>query len=156
MGSAVLAHRDTAVGSADLHIQVGVAHGVADLLKSATCSKHGKAGCKGHQASGGHTGSHTDHIGLSDTAVEVAVGESLLEGAGLGSACQVSIQNYQVIMLCAQLSQSCAIAIAGSDFLHISHITLPPVLRTVPSAQSLPARTQQHWEPCRASRHRFP
>ena len=49
MRGAVLAHRDAAVGGTDLDVQVGVADGVADLLKGAACGEHGKAGGKGHQ-----------------------------------------------------------------------------------------------------------
>ena len=124
------------MGSADLHIQVGVADGVADLLESTACSKHGKRRGKGHQAGGRHTGSSGNHVGLSNTEIIVTVGVSLLEDSGLGSAGQVGIQNHQILTLGAQLNQSGTVAVTGSNFLHLSHITLPPVLHTEPSARS--------------------
>ena len=109
------------MGGADLDVQVGVADGVTDLLESTAGCEHCKGRCKGHQASGGHTGSDTDHVGLCDTAVKETLGECLLEGAGLGSTCQVSIQNDQIVVGLAQLNQCVAVAVTGCDLLNICH-----------------------------------
>src|SRR5699024_2492700 len=96
VGSAVLAHGDTAVGGANLHVQVGIAHGVAHLLIGPPGGEHGEGGGKGHKAHGGQTGGHVDHVGLGDAAVEVALGERLLEDRGLGGSGQVCVQHHQI------------------------------------------------------------
>ena len=147
----VLTYGDAAVGSADLHIQVGIADGVAHLLIGTSGGEHGEGGSEGHQAGGGHTGSHADHIRLGNAAVKVTVGEGLLENAGLGSTGQIRVQDYQVFVLGTQLRQGVAIAVTGCDFLYVCHITCPPVLPGSPSARSWPARTRRHSVPCRAS-----
>ena len=100
MGGTVLTHRDTRVGSSDLYVQFGIADGVADLLKGAACRKHGKGAGKGDLACGGDPSRHAHHIGLSDTAVNMALRKSLLEGACLGGVRQVSVQdNYILVFL---------------------------------------------------------
>ena len=75
-------------------------------------------------ADGGNTAAEA--IMTTDTvpkaaAVKVAVGESLLEGRGLGSASQVGIQNDQIFIFCTQSSQGVTVAVAGCDLLNISH-----------------------------------
>ena len=51
----------------------------------------------------------------------MTVGECLLENASLGSACQVGIQNYQVIEFSAQFLQGVTVAITGCNLNHICH-----------------------------------
>ena len=104
---------------------MGVADGVADLLKGAAGGEHGEGGGEGNQAHGGHTGGHADHVGLGDAAVEVAVREGLLEGLGLGGVGQVGVQNHQILMLRTQRGQSLAVGITGSNFFHVCHNHLP-------------------------------
>ena len=148
----ILAHGDAAVSGADLHVQMGIAHGVADLLKGASGGEHGEGGGKGHKAHGAQTGGHAHHIRLSDAAVNVALGEGLLENAGFGGAGQVGIQHDQIGHLFAQLSQSIAIAFAGGDLLHVSHLTSPPVLPGERAAPPWRSHTAPRWGRCRASR----
>ena len=115
MGSAVLTDGDAAVGSADLHVQVGVGHGVADLLKGTARSEHRKAGHEGDIAHGGQAGGDAHHVGLGDAAVEVAVRVSLAEHTGLGSGSEVGVQYHQIVVaLSGQCFQSIAVALAGS------------------------------------------
>ena len=128
MAGTVLAHGDTAVGGADLHIQVGVANGVADLLVGTGRGEHGEGRSKGNQAGGAQACGHTHHVGLGNAAVKEPVGECLAEDTGLGGTGQVSIQDNDIVVLSAQLSQSCAVAFAGSDLFHVCHIINPPVL----------------------------
>ena len=84
------------MGGADLHVQVGVADGVADLLISTTGGEHGEGGGKGHQTHGGQTSRCADHVGFGDAAVEEAVGVGFLENIRLGGPCQVGVQHHQV------------------------------------------------------------
>ena len=127
VGSAVLPHGDAAVGGPDLHVQVGVADGVADLLKGPPGGEHGKAGGKHHHAHGGRAGGHRHHIALGNAAVEVPVGIGLLEHAGLGGAGQIGVKDDQVVMLRAQLLQGVPVALTGRDLFHIRHLTSPPL-----------------------------
>ena len=152
MGGTVLAHRQAAVGGADLHVQMGVAHGVPGLLEGTASGKHSKAGHEGHQSHGGGTGGGGHHIALGDAAIEVALREGLFKGARLGGAGQVGVKDHQVIMDRAQLLQGVAVAVPGGDLFHIGHLTSPPLLPAGPSAQSWPAHIPRRWAPCRASR----
>ena len=43
----VLPYRNAAVGGPDLDIEMGIADGVADLLKGPPCGEHGEGGGKG-------------------------------------------------------------------------------------------------------------
>ena len=159
MGCTVLTHRDAAVGGTDLHVQVGVADGVAHLLKGTAGGKHGKAGNKGHIAHGGQAGGHAHHVALGNAAVKVAVRICLAEHAGLGGGGQVGVQHHDVVVtLCSQLLQGVAVAVTGRNLLHICHLTFPPLparrrLRSVPSWRS---HIPRHWGPCRASQRRSP
>ena len=72
VGSTVLADGQAAVGGSNLDVQLGVTDAVADLLKSAARSKHGKRGNKRHIAKGGHAGGYTDHVALGNAAVKKA------------------------------------------------------------------------------------
>ena len=109
------------MGCADLHVQMGIADGIADLLVSPSGGEHGEGGREGDQAHGGQARSHVNHIGLGNAAVKVAVGVSFLENTGLGCARQVRVQNHQVGGGRAQLLQGVAVAVAGGDVLHFSH-----------------------------------
>ena len=159
MGCTVLTHRDAAVGGTDLHVQVGVADGVAHLLKGTAGGKHGKAGNKGHIAHGGQAGGHAHHVSLGNAAVKVAVRISLAEHAGLGGGSQVSVQHHQVVVaLGGQLLQGVAVAVTGSDLLHFCHLTCPPLpaRRKLHSAPAWPVRIPHRWGPCRASQRSSP
>ena len=151
--SAVLTDGDAAVGSADLHVQVGVGH-VADLLKGTARSEHRKAGHEGNIAHGGQAGGDAHHVGLGDAAVKVAVRVSLAEHTGLGSGSEVGVQDHQVVVaLSGQCFQSIAVALAGSDHFYICHLTCPPVpaRRRLRSAPAWPQRTPRRWGLCRAN-----
>ena len=57
----VVTDGDTAVGGADLDVQAGIGHGVADLVKGTARSEHGEAGHEGDIAHGGQTGGNAHH-----------------------------------------------------------------------------------------------
>ena len=121
MGGAVLAHRDAAVGGADLDVQVGVADGVADLLKGAARRKHGKAGRKRHQPHRRHTGGGGHHVALGNAAVKMAVGIGFFEDAGLGGGGQIGVQHHHVGVIFCQFYQRGAVAVAGGNFFDLTH-----------------------------------
>ena len=123
---AVLAHGQTAVCCADLHIQMGIADGVADLLESPPRGEHGKGGREGNEAVGREARRHAHHVRFRNAAVEVTVRVRLGKHAGLGGACQVGVQHHDVLMLRAQGNQAPSVALAGGHFLYICHITCPP------------------------------
>ena len=118
MGSAILAHRNARMGSADLHIQVGITHGVADLLKGTACRKHGKGADKRDLACGGKACCNAHHVALSDAAVDMSLRKCFLENTGLGGSGQVRVQNDQIRILCAVLCQRVAVALSCCDFLY--------------------------------------
>ena len=98
MGRAVLTDRDAGMGCADLHIQVRIADGVANLLKGTAGCKHGKCRCERHFPGCCDPGRDSHHVRLRDAAVNVALREGLLEGSGLGCACEVSIQDNDIVV----------------------------------------------------------
>ena len=153
MGSAVLAHGNAAVAGSHLHIQVGIADGVTDLLKGTAGGEHGEAGSEGHQSHGGSASGHGHHVFFGNAAVEVTVRERLAEHTGLGCTGQVGVKNDQIVMLGAQLHQSLAVAVTGRAFLQFCHVTSPPLLPAWPSVPPWRSHTRHHWEPCHASRH---
>ena len=97
VGGAVLTDRQAGVGGGNLHVQVRVADGVANLLKAAARHEHGEAGNKGHIAHRGHTGGDAHHVLLGNAAVKVALGVSLAENLGLGGGGQVGVKNHQIV-----------------------------------------------------------
>ena len=151
VGGSVLPHRDAAVGGADLHVQVGVANGVAHLLEGPSGGEHGKAGGKGHQSHGGRAGGHGNHIPLGDATVEVPVRKGFFKGASLGGASQVGVEDNQVVVELAQLLQRRAVAVPGGDLFHFRHLTSPPLPPAGPAAQPWQSHIPRRWGPCRAS-----
>ena len=156
MGSTIFTNGHTAVGSADLHIQPGIADGVTDLLVGAAGCEHCEGGGKRNHTGCCQTGSHAHHIALSNATVEMTVGISLSEHTSLGRTSQVGIQNHNISVFLTQFDQSLAVAVTGSHLLNICHITCPPVLPSWHSVQPWPAHTVHRWEPHRANRHCSP
>ncbi len=76
------------MGRSDLHVQVGIAHGVADLVVGAAGAEHGEAAGEGDVSRGGQAGGHINHVLLGDAAVEQPIGVAglgqLLGGGGAG------------------------------------------------------------------------
>ena len=50
--------------------------------------------------------------------VNMAFRESLFENTGLCSTCEIRIQNYKIIVLCAELGKCLTIALSRCDFLY--------------------------------------
>ena len=101
MATAILTHGNTGVGTADLHIELGIRNGVADLLVGSAGSEHGKRGAVGDQSHGGQSSRNIHHIGLSNAAVIKAIRMGGLEILGHRSASQIGIQHNDLVVLCA-------------------------------------------------------
>ena len=90
MRAAVGTDRDTCVRRADLHIEVAIAHGVANLVVSTAGAEHGEGPRVGDMTRKGKASCHVNHVLLGDTAVEKLVGVlgrgsgELLGGGGTG------------------------------------------------------------------------
>ena len=125
VAGAVLADGNAAVRRADLHIQVRIADGIADLLKGASRHKHRKAGNERHKAHRRHARRRSDHVRLRDAAVKVPVREFLLERARHRGFREVRIQHDKILVLTADFYQRSAVARACCN-LHFTHGP-PPV-----------------------------
>ena len=84
---------------ADLHVEVRVADGVADLLEGAAGREHREGARKGHAARGGDAGGQAHHVGLGDARVKEAVGVGGLELAGLRGGREVRVKDDEVVVL---------------------------------------------------------
>ena len=118
MGSAVLAHGNARMGGADLHIQMGIADGIAHLLIGTSGREHGKGAGEGNLSHSSETRRNSHHVAFRNTAVDVAVGKYLLERIRLRSICQVRIQNHQVRILCAEFRKGFSVGFSGRHFLN--------------------------------------
>ena len=143
---AVLAHGNSGMSRADLHIEMRIADGIANLLVGAAGGEHGKGARKGNATGGGDTRGEAHHIALCDAGVIEAIGEGGLELGRLGRSREVGIEDQEVVVLCAKLDQGLAVAHAGGDSLLVCHSFKPPS-----RARPWPARTVRRWGPCRAS-----
>ena len=131
MGRAVLTHGDARVGSADLDVEMGVGHAVADLLKGTSGGEHGEGGGYDGLTGGGKACGDTDHIALGDTAIKEAVGIRLGEIAGLGGFCQVGVQHHE-IAVGAQLHKGLTVGLTGCDLISKLEFHGSSLLTTVP------------------------
>ena len=121
MRGAVFTDRDARVRGADLDVEVRIADGVTDLLKSAAGGKHGKGASKGSTTGGRDTGGDTHQVALGNAHVKEAVGAGGLKLTGLRGGSQVGVEDHKVIVLIAQLDKCLAIANARGDFLDVCH-----------------------------------
>ena len=118
MAGSILAHGNAGVGRSDLHIQMGISHRITHLLERSARREHGEAGAEGNLACGGESRRDADHIGLGNTAVNVALREHLLEHSRLGSFSQIGVQNHQVVVLFSKFYQSVAVTLSGCNLLY--------------------------------------
>ena len=126
VSSAVLSYREASVGSANLDVEVRVTHRVSDLLKRTTRRKHCKRGCKDLVTRSCDASCHTNHIGLSNSAVHKAIRVLLTILSGASSLCQVSIKDEKIVVLFTKLYQGFSICLSGGNFLYVCHV-MPPL-----------------------------
>ena len=142
VAAAVLAHGHAGVGAADLHVELGIGDGVADLFIGPSCAEHSKRRAEGNQPHGRQACGDVHHVRLGNAAVEEALGIGGLEMLGHGGAGQVGVQHHHLLIGGAQLYQSLAVGFTGCDF--FTHGLSPPI-------PSKPAGAAPRWGPCRAS-----
>ena len=109
------------MGCADFHVQVRIAHGVADLFKRTSRRKHRKRAGKRDHPGSRHTGSDADHVAFCDAAVHMAFRICFLKGAGFGCRSKVGVEHDHVREIRITFYQSVAVAVSGCNFLYISH-----------------------------------
>lgn len=101
VASAVLAHAQAGVGESELHVAVGIADGIADLLKRTSRAEQGEGAHKGNITGVGKTRGCAHHVGLRDSHVEMAVRIHVLKHTGLGGMGQVGVQHHYFIIFSA-------------------------------------------------------
>ena len=101
VASAVLAHAQAGVGEPEFHVAVGIADGIADLLKRTARAEQGEGAHKGNVTGVGKTRGRAHHVGLRDSHVEMTVRIHILEHTGLGGMGQVGVQHHYFIIFSA-------------------------------------------------------
>ena len=112
MGTAVLAHAQSGVGTGNFYVGPGVSHGIADLFIGPACAENGEGAGKGDIAGEGKARRGADHICLGNAEVVETVGKSLAEGAGLGRAGEIRVHNHDFFILSAQGGQSLTVGLS--------------------------------------------
>jgi len=105
----ILAHRETGVRGADLHVEMGVADGVPDLLVRAARGKHREGARKRHMTRRRDAGRYAHEVALGDADIEEALRVGGLELAGLGGRSQIGVENDEVVVLVAELHEDTTI-----------------------------------------------
>ena len=110
---------------ADLDVEVRIADGVTDLLKSAAGGKHGKGAREGSTTGGRDTGGDTHQVALGNAHVKEAVGAGSLKLTGLRGGSQVGVEDHKVVVLGSELNEGLAVAYTRGDFLDVCHPRAP-------------------------------
>ena len=158
---AVFADGDSCVRRADFDVQVRIPHRVANLLKRAPRSEHGKTAGEHHMAAAGQPRCHADHVAFGDAAIDEPFREFLFEYPGFGGCRQVGVQHDQVREIGRDRDQRVAVCFACCFFESFCHwkflLTLRPAAGAVlPSTRPSPDDTAPRSGRCRASRPDFP
>ena len=98
VGCPILSYGNSGMSRADFNVQFRIAYRITYLLECASCREHSERTCKWHLAGGGNSCCHSDHIALSNTAVNMTLRESLLKSAGLCRCRQIRIQYHDILM----------------------------------------------------------
>ena len=106
------------MGCSDLYIQMWVTNGISHLLVSTSCREHGKGTDERYFSTGGKSCRDARHICLCDTAVQMSFRKCFFEDSGFGSACKVSIQNDQIVMLFSKVYQCVSVTLSCCDLLY--------------------------------------
>ena len=98
MGCAVLSYGDSGMGRADFNVQFRIAYRITHLLECASCREHSERTRKRHLACSSNARCHSDHITLSNTAVNMTLRKSLLKSTCLRGRCQIGVQYHDILM----------------------------------------------------------
>ena len=115
---AVLAHRDARMRGAHLHVKVGIAYGVPNLVIAAANAKHGKGRCKRDSPRKGEARCHANHVLLGNAHVHKAVWVSLLQLVGGCGSREVRVDRADVHALVGQLDERLAKGLACCPLAH--------------------------------------
>ena len=164
MRAAVGADRDARVRRTDLHIEVAIAHGVADLVVSTASAEHGERPRVGDMTRKGKARRDVNHVLLGDTAVEKLIrvfgrgsGE-LLGGGGTG---EVGVDRDDGHTLLREFGERRTEGGAGREFLfgHFGACELnhgKPPHHTPLQARRARLQAARRTAPCRANQPRSP
>ena len=108
VATAVRSDGDAGVRRRDLHVEVGVADGVADLVVGATGGEHRERAGERDLARHRESGRDVHHVGLGDTDVEEALLVLLGELEGGGRLGEVGLDGDDIHALVGQLDQCLA------------------------------------------------
>ncbi len=121
VGRAVLAHGRCGRWVAPIfNVQMGMADGIADLLRKPVRRLNMARWREGDQAHGGQDRSHVNHIGLGNAAVKVAVRVSFLETLVLVAPAQGSRPRPQVGADAPSYFRALPVAVRGMATFSIS------------------------------------
>ncbi len=109
---------DARVGGRELHVEVAVAHGVADLVVGAAGGEHGEGSRERHLARGGEAGGNVDHVRLGDADVEEALGVGVLQLRGGGGLGEVGLDRDDVDAFVREFDERLAQGLAGRLLRH--------------------------------------
>ena len=156
MRTAVGAYRNASMRGRNLHVQVAVAHGVANLIVNAARAKHGEGTGVGNVTRKRKTCGNINHVLLGNAAVEQALGvfraclRKLLRG---GRAGQVGVNRNNGYAFCGELCQRYAERRTRSFLLsrllcggQFNHCKSPCLLLPIPPKpeRSAPHSVQNH------------
>ena len=136
MRGAILAHRNTRVGSADFDVEVRIADGITHLFVRAAGGEHGKGVGEGLFAAGGQAGGHAGHVGLGNAHVVKAVGMGLGKALGHGGAGQIRVQHHKLRVFFRQGHQGLAVGRAGCNLLCHAYFPSSSATRAASSARA--------------------
>ena len=109
----------------DLHIQVGIADLLTDLLAHTQGAEHSIGNHERDLAAGSQAGCQTGSVLLRDAHVHMLLRIGLSKSGGFARLSDVYVYYIDVLIVLSELNQLVPQAIAGSDQLFI-HLRYPP------------------------------
>ena len=151
MRTAIGTNRNASMRGGNLNVEVGVAHGIADLVIGATGSENGERTRIGNVSRKRKTSSNINHVLFGNTNVEQALcvfRTSLSKFLCGGGAGKVGVYRNNLLTACGKLSKRYAKCSArcllflclfrGSEFYHVTSL---PFSSARASASSASARS---------------
>ena len=122
MGGSIFTYGDSCMCGRHFYIQMRIADGISNLLKSPPRRKHCESTGKRNLSGCCDSRRNTHHIALCNSAVDMAFRKFLLKYCRFCRLCQIGVQDHQIFMLLSQFHQRVAIAFPGCNFLLIFHL----------------------------------
>jgi len=121
MAGAVVGGGETSMRTGDLHIQLGIADLLTDLLAHAHGAKYSIGRYEGDLSAGRQTGSHTAGVLFGNTDINMLIGQLFGEFYRLAALADVSIHHIDIRIFKTQSKDLIAIRIARRQALHFAH-----------------------------------